>query len=182
MPAAEMDSFQFSDHLDSEPEVALGLTAPRLGLAGLGAAAAWALTEMPVPAPVRLGAAALVALSTSTLAWGRVQGVSLARWSWLAARYAGRTLGARGGGGHAVDPDSTLFAGPQSGVIHRDEMGVAFLSLRPRTGCSSVCHAVGAELETLATTVWRSPGAGPVPNLVLYDWGAWQGRSFRVVG
>jgi hypothetical protein len=180
-----MDSFQFSDHLDSEPEVALGLTAPRLGLAGLGAAGAWALTELPIPAPVRLGAAVLVAMTASTLAWGRVQGVSLARWSWLAVHYVGRVLESPGDRGHSVDPDSGMIANSPSGAIHPGYLGVAFLSLRPRTGCSSVCRAVGAELEALAAGIRRSPGGGPVPNLILHDWGSWQvnqSRGGRVIG
>jgi hypothetical protein len=174
-----MDSFQFSDHLDSEPEVALGLTAPRLGLAGLGAATAWALTELPVPAPFRVGAAALVAVTASTLAWGRVQGVSLARWSWLAVRYVGRALGGPGDRGHPIDPDPGVVVDPQSGVIDPDGLGVGFLSLGPRAGCSSVCRAVGAELEALAAKAWRSPEAGPIPNLILHDWGSGQGKEFR---
>ena|GEM_PF-6097703 len=185
MPVAEMDSFQFSDHLDTEPEIALGLTAPRLGLAGLGAAAAWALAEVPVSAPLRLAAAALVALTTSTLAWGRVQGVSVARWSWLAVRYLGRNLGGPGDRHHSIDPDPGALEDPQRGGAHPGALGVAFLSLRPRSGCSSVVRAVAAELEVLAAGVIRAPGAGPVAKLILHDWGSRPDREFwdgRVIG
>jgi hypothetical protein len=175
-----MDSFQFSDHLDSEPEVALGLTAPRLGLAGLGAAAAWALAELPVAAPVRLAAAAFVAITASTLAWGRIESVSLARWSWLAVRYLGRALQNPADRSHSIDQNPGVVADPERGVIDPDALAVAFLSLRPRTGCSSVCRAVAAELEALAATARHAPGASPVPNLTLHDWGSRQGRGFRV--
>ncbi|HUY24204.1 MAG TPA: hypothetical protein VMV09_02715, partial [Candidatus Saccharimonadales bacterium] len=110
-----MDSFRFSDHLGSEPEIALGLTAPRLGLAGLGAALAWALTEAPGPAAIRLGAAALVVTASATVAWGRFQGVSLARWSWLAVLYVARALDGRGKPGHPVD------LGSRPGAVSRTE-------------------------------------------------------------
>jgi hypothetical protein len=167
-----MDSFRFSDSLDSEPVVALGLTAPRLGLAGIGAAAAWALTDLPGPAPVRLGAAGLMALISSTLAWGRFQGVSLARWSWLAIRYAGRALQRDVGTRRQwVDADSGWAADSQTEIFEPSASGVAFVSLQPGIGCSSVCRAVGAHLEA------EAENAGP--NLILYDWGSRPGAERR---
>jgi hypothetical protein len=185
VPVAEMDSFQFSDHLDSEPEVALGLTAPRLGLAAFGAVAAWALTELPVPAPVRLGAGSIVAITASTLAWGRIQGVSLARWSWLAVRYAGRAFGSPADRDHSIDQNSGVIAASEGRVIDPYVVAVAFLALRPRTGCSSVCRAVASELEAMRAMAWLPPEAGPVPRLILHDWGSRQWtepRGGRVIG
>lgn len=180
-----MDSFRFSDHLGSEPEIALGLTAPRLGLAGMGAGTAWALTEAPGPAAIRLGAAVLVVTTTAVLAWGRVQGVSLARWSWLAVLYVGRSLEGRGEPGHTIDLGSHISATSQTGSLEADALGVAFVSLRPGTGCSCVCRAVGAELKAAAESAGRSSGAGSLPNLILYDWGSRQveeSRGGRLIG
>lgn len=85
-----MDSLRFADNLDSEAVVALGLPGPRLTLAGLGAAGSWGLTALPAPLALRLALAALLALTTAMLAWARIEGVSLARWSWLGAGYLGR--------------------------------------------------------------------------------------------
>jgi len=180
-----MDSFRFSDHQGSEPEIALGLTAPRLGLAGLGAGVAWALSEAPGPAAIRLGAAALVVTTIATLAWGRVQGVSLARWSWLTVLYVGRALEGRGKPGHPIDLGSRLSGTSQKGRLEADALGVAFVSLRPGTGCSSVCRAVGVELRATPDSNGRRPGRGSLPNLILYDWGPRQGEeslSRRLIG
>jgi hypothetical protein len=87
-----LDKLRFADNLDGEAVVALGLPAPRLILAGLGAGSAWAIAEMALPVPLRLGMASLVALATVALAWERVQGVSLARWAWLCLGYLGRLI------------------------------------------------------------------------------------------
>jgi hypothetical protein len=85
-----MEDFRFADNLDGEAVIALGLPAPRLILAGLGSAGAWALAELPLPAALRLSAAAVLALTTAILAWGKVQGVSVARWAWFSLGFAGR--------------------------------------------------------------------------------------------
>jgi hypothetical protein len=172
-----MDSFRFSDHQGSEPEIALGLTAPRLGLAGLGAGVAWALSEAPGPAAIRWGAAALVVTSIATLAWGRVQGVSLARWSWLTVLYVGRALEGRGKPGHPIDLVSRLGGSSPRGSLEADALGVAFVSLRPGAGSSSVCRAVGVELRAAADSNGRHSGRGSLPNLILYDWGSRQGEE-----
>lgn len=177
-----MDSFRFSDHLGSEPEIALGLTAPRLALAGIGAALGWALSEAPGPAAIRVGAAALVVVTTATVAWGRVQGVSLARWCWLATRYLGRcvqVLRERGHGCQLIDLGSRRTANTQTGTLEPGALGVAFVSLRPGAGCSSVCRAVGAELTAAAEKAVRSPASGPPPHLMLYDWGSRPGDGSR---
>ncbi|HUY24071.1 MAG TPA: hypothetical protein VMV09_02050, partial [Candidatus Saccharimonadales bacterium] len=60
-----------------------------------------------------------------------------------------------------------------------DAAGVAFVSLRPGTGCSSVCRAVGAELGAAAESTARPCGRGSLPNLVLYDWGSRQAEDLR---
>ncbi|MGA8207334.1 MAG: hypothetical protein WB801_11225 [Candidatus Dormiibacterota bacterium] len=167
-----MDSFRFSDHVGSEPEIALGLTAPRLGLAGTGAALAWALLEAPGPALIRLGATAPVVLTTAMLAWGRVQGVSLARWFWLAIQYLGRSVQDRRERGEPVDLGSDLSAYSKTGTLERGALGVAFVSLRRGAGCTSVCRAVGIELAAAEERAVRSPSGRSSPNLILYDWGS----------
>ncbi|MGC2208044.1 MAG: hypothetical protein WA724_09390 [Candidatus Dormiibacterota bacterium] len=174
-----MDSFRFSDHLGSEPEIALGLTAPRLGLAGLGAVLAWALTEAPGPAAIHLGAAALVVTTSATVAWGRVQGVSLARWSWLSVQYVARALDGGGEPGHPVDLGSRLSPTSRTEDLEAATVGVAFVSLRPGAGCSSVCRAVGVELGAAAERTGERPGRGSLPNLILYDWGPRQAEEWR---
>jgi hypothetical protein len=179
MPVPAMDSFRFSDHLGSEPEIALGLTAPRLGLAGIGAATAWALSEAPGPAALRLGAAALVVVTTAMLAWGRVQGVSVARWSWLALLYLARSLQVLGERGQLIDLGSSLSADSDTGTFEPGALGVAFVSLQPGTGCSSICSAVGAELKAAAEQAIRSPGSRPPPRLILNDWGSRAGEKSR---
>lgn len=91
-----MDNLRFADNLDGESVVALGLPASRLGLAALGAVAAWAMAELPLPAAARLSAVCLIGIATVALAWGRVQGVSVARWAWLAASFVLRSFTAHG--------------------------------------------------------------------------------------
>lgn len=85
-----LDNLRFADNLDGEAVVALGLPASRLCLAALGAIMAWVLAELPLPPPLRLSAACLMVLGTIVLVWGRVHGVPLARWAWLALGYASR--------------------------------------------------------------------------------------------
>src|SRR6202167_207067 len=106
------------------------------------------------------------------LAWGRVQGVSLARGSWLAVLYLGRSAQGLGEPGQLIDLGSNLSANSKIGPLEPGALGVAFVSLQPGTGCSSVCRAVGAELTAAAEKAGRFPGTGPPPNLILYDWGS----------
>lgn len=182
-----MDSLRFADNLDNEAVVALGLPAPRLALAGLGAAGSWALTELPAPAPVRLGLACLLALTTATLAWGRLEEVSLARWSWLALGYARRVVEARWGADHRwFDAEPGPSPGPGLGAGRREPACVGFLSVRPGSGCSAVCRAVASELEATAGNpgghagdqrgmpIWLVPAQdrGSTPALILCDWGS----------
>ncbi|MGH7640882.1 MAG: hypothetical protein ACREN7_05470 [Candidatus Dormibacteria bacterium] len=87
-----MESFRFADNLDSEGTVALGLSAPRLALLGAGGALAWAVSQLPGPAPLHLVPASLISVATVVLAWGRTQGVPLARWCWLGMGFARRRL------------------------------------------------------------------------------------------
>lgn len=87
-----MDHLRFADNLDSEPVIALGLPASRLILAGLGAAATWAVCNSALPTLLRIVVAGLMALTISVLAWGRHQEVSLARWFWLFLGFAARAM------------------------------------------------------------------------------------------
>jgi len=174
-----LEGLRFADNLDGEAVVALGLTTGRLLLAGLGAAAAWGLAETPSPAPVRIGAAAMVALATSGLAWGRVRGVSVARWSWLLVCFAGRLLASS-----RDENDRWFDAEPgseKSPIGHLGSPGrglVAFVGSRPGVGCSSVRRAVAHELESVTSPELPGGTAGsacqdlrrPAP-LLLCDWG-----------
>lgn len=182
-----MNNLRFADNLDGEAVVALGLPAPRLILAGLGAASAWALSELPLPDPLRLGTAGLLALTTAILAWGRVQGVSLARWTWLALGYAGRVVTASGRGSPQwVDADSRPDERPVDSGLEPDLPLIAFLSLRRGVGCTSVCRAVAIQLRgsaregvggsrgRSAAALWvvADPQGGAKPSLLLGDWGS----------
>ncbi|MGC1183753.1 MAG: hypothetical protein WBA31_01195 [Candidatus Dormiibacterota bacterium] len=102
-----MDNLRFVDNLDGESAVALGLPASRLCLAALGAIMAWVLADLPLPAPLRLSAAGLVAVATIILVWGKVHGVPIARWAWLALGYATRlALAGSENTDHRVDLES----------------------------------------------------------------------------
>lgn len=142
-----MEDFRFADNLDTEAVVALGLPAPRLVLAGLGAATVWAVAELPLPDPVRLGAASFVALTTVVLAWGKLQGVSVARWAWLAMGYVARVTAWSGEPRHRwVDADASSGQGRDHPGSDRGAPLVAFLSLRRGAGCTTVCRAVATHL------------------------------------
>ncbi|MGA2872767.1 MAG: hypothetical protein ABSF27_04170 [Candidatus Dormibacteria bacterium] len=185
-PDPSNSRLRFADNLDGEEVVALGLPAARLLLAGGGAAGVWALTELPVPEPLRLGAAGLLALITASLAWGRVQGVSLARWSWLAAGYASRRLtvdGGRRGNWFRAEADPTRARSDP--LTRRRPPCVAFASLSGGSDCSAILQAVALRLSArpmvagrcrhglLSTTDWAVPAAlaGPERGLRLCDWG-----------
>ncbi|HVB14415.1 MAG TPA: hypothetical protein VNH38_06650 [Candidatus Dormibacteraeota bacterium] len=187
MPEPAIENFRFADNLDGEPVVALGLPAPRLILAGLGATCSWALAEVPSPAPVHLGAACLLALTTAILAWGKVQGVSLARWTWLALCFAGRTVTAHQVDRHQwVDTDSGSDCSPRSSSPSTAQRLVAFVSVRPGVGCTALCHAVANQLRVQAgrsASGSHHQAAAPLPvgaelaggrrtELLLCDWGS----------
>jgi hypothetical protein len=182
-----MDNLRFADNLDGEAVVALGLPAPRLILAGLGTAGAWALTELPLPGAVRLGAAGLLALTTAALAWGKIQGVSSARWAWLTLRYLGRVASTSREGRHLwVEAESGSDRLPGAEGLEQGPPLVAFLSLRPGVGCTALCRAVGAQLQAeavdlggsgqdrSATAIWVVPAKDGEkrPRLLLGDWGS----------
>ncbi|MGC1908221.1 MAG: hypothetical protein WA809_01280 [Candidatus Dormiibacterota bacterium] len=175
-----MDTFRFADNLDGEAVVALGLPAYRLLLLGLGSASAWAVAEVPLPTPLRLGVAGLLALTTGTMSWGKVQGVSVARWSWLCLGFASR-LASASAEFHSrwidTDPGST-----ESEVTGSQDDGpglVAFLSLRAGVGCTTVCRAVKSQLlanaqesgdgQLVGSEFSSRVEAGRIPMLL--DWG-----------
>jgi hypothetical protein len=186
-PDPSIQRLRFADNLDGEEVVALGLPAARLLLAGAGAAGTWALTDLPLPEPLRLGLAALLALATAGLAWGRVQGVSLARWCWLAAGYTSRLLATDGRGrgswfGTEVDPTPAKLAS----LPPHCPPCIAFAALSRGSGCSTILRAVALRLGARplvagrcrlglhSTTDWAVPAAvtGLGRGLRLCDWGA----------
>ncbi|HUY57753.1 MAG TPA: hypothetical protein VMV12_07980 [Candidatus Micrarchaeaceae archaeon] len=182
-----MAVFRFTDNLDGEAEIALGLPAPRLILAGLGGFLAWALGELPLPTPLRLGIVGLVAMMTGVLAWGKVQGVSAARWAWLALLYAGRVFTVS-----AAVSDGWVDARPEAPpppCPTGEEPSlplVAFVSLRRGLGCTTLYRAVASELraepsELGSVGLNRPSGSLSVvagsagdrrPALLLVDWGS----------
>ncbi|MGC2193006.1 MAG: hypothetical protein WA751_11820 [Candidatus Dormiibacterota bacterium] len=190
-----MENLRFADNLDGEAVVALGLPVPRLVLAGLGAASAWAVAELPLPAVLRVGAAGLLVLTTAILAWGRVQGVSVARWAWLALAYAGRVVAAFGEGQRQwVEADSEVGDRPGPFGQEPGPALVAFLSLGPGVGCTAVCRAVATRLRVEVREIGEGARGRPVRGLwvvadrqvgdrtalVLLDWGsAWRDRARR---
>ncbi|MGH7692259.1 MAG: hypothetical protein ACRENY_01725 [Candidatus Dormibacteria bacterium] len=155
-----MESFRFADNLEGEAVIALGLPAARLILAGAGGALSWALTELPVPAPLRLSLACLLAVVVAGLAWGRAQGESLARWGWLAVGFCGRVATPRRLG-WCEWVDAELPPGPDSAV----EAGapgvplVGFVALVEGSGCSTVCRAVLDQLCREGFHLWGGPPA-----------------------
>ncbi|HEY6538619.1 MAG TPA: hypothetical protein VI138_06220 [Candidatus Dormibacteraeota bacterium] len=185
-----MDNLRISDNLNGEALVALGLPAPRLVLAGLGAMGIWALAELPLPAGVRLVVASLLGVSTALLAWGKAEGVSLARWAWLALGYLCRSIGAS-----QRRPPQWFAAERAPEVLRSDPRPgwgwtmVAFLGIRPLVGCTTVFRAVAAHLERTRpelgiggledlTPEW--PGArerGHRPRLA--DWGTSSSRTTK---
>ena len=182
-----MAVFRFTDNLDGEAEIALGLPAPRLILAGLGGSWAWALGELPLPTPLRLGIVGLVALMTGVLAWGKVQGVSAARWAWLALLYAGRVVTGSGAvSDRWVDARPEAPPPPCPPGEEPSLPSVAFLSLRPGLGCTTLYRAVASELRAEPSYLgeagpYRPSGSLSVvvgaagdrrPALLLLDWGS----------
>jgi hypothetical protein len=194
VPEPTMENLRFADNLDGEAVVALGLPVPRLVLAGLGAGSAWAVAELPLPAVLRLGAAGLLALTTAILAWGKVQGVSVARWAWLTLAYGGRVVAAFGEGRRQwVEADSEVGERPGSFGGEPGLPPVAFLSLRPEVGCTTVCRAVATRLRAEVREIREGSPGRPVGGLwvvadrdggdrtaLLLDWGtAWRDRPRR---
>ncbi|MGH7643673.1 MAG: hypothetical protein ACRENX_11825 [Candidatus Dormibacteria bacterium] len=182
-----MDNLRFADNLDGEAVVALGLPAPRLVLLGLGAASAWAAGGLPLPDPLRLGAAGLVALVTARWAWGRVRGVSLARWSWLALGYVSRSVTAvKPSDWQSLEAEFDTTPRPELRAAIPSAKAVAFVAMRSGVGCTSVCRAVASQLlvapqPALAGSRLEEAGAkwipadlqgSSCPPLLLCDWGA----------
>ncbi|HUY09075.1 MAG TPA: hypothetical protein VMW80_06450 [Candidatus Dormibacteraeota bacterium] len=181
-----MDTFRFADNLDGEAVVALGLPVSRLVLAGLGSACAWAVADLPLPAPLRLGGAGLLALTTAILAWGKVQGVSVARWAWLFLGFSSRLATSTGEFHHRwVDADPGPREPPGTWSPDEDAALVAFLSLRPGVGCTTVFQAVKNQLRANGQEIGGGSQAGSDgllwavanrhgsnrPALLLLDWG-----------
>lgn len=182
-----MDSLRFADNLDGEDVVALGLPAARLALVGLGWAGAWALAQIPAAAAVRLTSAALVMLTTAALAWGRVHGVSLALWSWLAIGYLSRRARAQPfGRDEWFETEAESVAVRPARVHEAGPVWVAVLSARPGSGSTTVCRALAdrlgapaAELSSAAeqgstAPTWTVPyqAGGRSRRLTIYDWGS----------
>ncbi len=90
-----MPPLVFTDRLEGEEVVALGLPARRLALAGLGGAMVWAVSQLPLPLPLRLLLVLPISLTVAVLAWGRVQGASAAQWAAAAVGFSVRWAGRR---------------------------------------------------------------------------------------
>ncbi len=85
-----MEPTTFTDRLEREEVIALGLPARRLPLAAGGGALVWGVLQLPLPVAARGLLAVLLGLVVTLLSWGRVGGAPLTAWAASAARFAAR--------------------------------------------------------------------------------------------
>src|SRR2546421_7719904 len=82
-----MGGIRIPQDLNGEDHLLLGLSVPRLAALLLGLLAAYTILHLDLPAPIAIGAAAVVALAGAIMTWVRPAGRSLAHWAIAAIEF-----------------------------------------------------------------------------------------------
>src|SRR2546423_6644367 len=82
-----MGGVRIPQDLNGEDHLLLGLSVPRLAALLLGLLAAYTILHLDLPAPIAIGAAAVVALAGAVMTWVRPAGRSLAHWAIAAIEF-----------------------------------------------------------------------------------------------
>ena len=109
-----MRGVRIPQDLNGEDQFVFGLSVPRLAAVLLGLLAAYTILHLALPAPLRVGAAALAALTGAIVAWVRPEGRSLIHWAVAAVEFnlGERPAVARQEGGDHADGGSTAHQRP----------------------------------------------------------------------